>query len=38
VGPIGAGWLYDRAAAAPYAVAAAVMALAALLVGTVRTE
>ncbi len=38
VGPIGAGWLYDRAAAAPYAVAAAVMVLAALLVGTVRTE
>ena len=32
VGPIGAGWLYDRAVGAPYAAAAAVMVLAALLV------
>ena len=38
VGPIGAGWLYDRAAAAPYAVSAAVMVLAALLVRTARTD
>jgi len=38
VGPIGAGWLYDRAAGAPYAAAAAVMALAAVLVATARTE
>ena len=38
VGPIGAGWLYDRAVAAPYAASAAVMVLAALLVGTTRTD
>ena len=38
VGPIGAGWLYDRAVAAPYAASAAVMVLAALLVGTARTD
>jgi MFS transporter, DHA1 family, tetracycline resistance protein len=38
VGPIGAGWLYDRAVGAPYAAAAAVMVLAAVLVGTVRTD
>jgi DHA1 family tetracycline resistance protein-like MFS transporter len=38
VGPIGAGWLYDRAIGAPYAAAAAVMVLAAVLVGTVRTD
>jgi len=38
VGPIGAGWLYDRAVAAPYAVSAVVMVLAALLVGTSRTD
>jgi DHA1 family tetracycline resistance protein-like MFS transporter len=38
VGPIGAGWLYDRAMGAPYAAAAAVMVVAAILVGTVRTE
>jgi len=38
VGPIGAGWLYDRAVAAPYAASAAVMVLTALLVGTTRTD
>jgi DHA1 family tetracycline resistance protein-like MFS transporter len=38
VGPIGAGWLYDRAEALPYAAAGAVMVLAALLVGTSRTD
>jgi len=38
VGPIGAGWLYDRAVGAPYAASAAVMVLAALLVGTARTD
>ena len=38
VGPIGAGWLYDRAVAAPYAVSAVVMVLAAVLVGTSRTD
>ena len=38
VGPIGAGWLYDRAVAAPYAVSAVLMVLAALLVRTARTE
>ena len=38
VGPIGAGWLYDRAVAAPYAASAAAMVLAALLVGTARTD
>jgi DHA1 family tetracycline resistance protein-like MFS transporter len=38
VGPIGAGWLYDRAVGAPYATSAAVMVLAALLVGTARTD
>jgi len=38
VGPIGAGWLYDRAVAAPYGAAAAVMVLAALLVGTARSD
>jgi MFS family permease len=38
VGPIGAGWLYDRAVGAPYAASAVVMVLAALLVGTARTE
>ena len=38
VGPIGAGWLYDRAAGAPYAASAAVMVLAALLVGTLRRD
>ena len=38
VGPIGAGWLYDRTASAPYAAASAAMVLAALLVGTTRSE
>ena len=38
VGPIGAGWLYDRAVGAPYGAAAAVMVLAALLVGTARSD
>jgi DHA1 family tetracycline resistance protein-like MFS transporter len=38
VGPIGAGWLYDRAAAAPYAASAAVMVVTALLVGTARRD
>lgn len=38
VGPIGAGWLYDRAMSAPYAASAAVMVVAALLVGTSRTD
>jgi MFS transporter, DHA1 family, tetracycline resistance protein len=38
VGPIGAGWLYDRAMGAPYAAAAAVMVLAAVLVGTAHTD
>jgi MFS transporter, DHA1 family, tetracycline resistance protein len=37
-GPLGAGWLYDRSMAAPYAAAAAVMVLAAVLVGTARTD
>jgi DHA1 family tetracycline resistance protein-like MFS transporter len=36
VGPIGAGWLFDRAMGAPYAASAAVMVLAAVLVGTAR--
>ena len=38
VGPLGAGWLYDRAMGAPYAAAAAVMVLAAFLVGTSRSD
>jgi MFS transporter, DHA1 family, tetracycline resistance protein len=38
VGPIGAGWLYDRAVGAPYGAAAAVMVLAAFLVGTARGD
>jgi DHA1 family tetracycline resistance protein-like MFS transporter len=38
VGPIGAGWLYDRAVGAPYAAGAAVMVLAAVLVGTSRGD
>ena len=38
VGPIGAGWLYDRSVAAPYAVSAAVMVLAAFLVSTTRSD
>jgi len=38
VGPIGAGWLYDRSLVAPYAASAAVMVLAAVLVGTSRTD
>ena len=38
VGPIGAGWLYDRAMGAPYAASAAVMVLAAALVATARTD
>ena len=38
VGPIGAGWLYDRAVGAPYVASAAVMVLAAVLVGTARTD
>jgi DHA1 family tetracycline resistance protein-like MFS transporter len=38
VGPIGAGWLYDRSVAAPYAAAAAVMVVAAFLVGTSRSD
>ena len=38
VGPIGAGWLYDRSVVAPYAAAAAVMVLAAFLVGTSRGD
>jgi predicted MFS family arabinose efflux permease len=38
VGPIGAGWLYDRSLLAPYAASAAVMVAAALLVGTSRTD
>jgi len=38
VGPIGAGWLYDRATGAPYAAGAALMVVAALLVGTGRTD
>lgn len=37
-GPIGAGWLYDRAIGAPYAASAAVMVVAALLVGTARAD
>ena len=38
VGPIGAGWLYDRSVVAPYAASAAVMVLAAVLVGTSRAD
>ncbi len=38
VGPIGAGWLYDRAVGVPYAASAAVMVLAAVLVGTTHTD
>ena len=38
VGPIGAGWLYDRAVGAPYVASAAVMVLAAVLVGTARAD
>jgi len=38
VGPLGAGWLFDRAMVAPYAVAAVAMLLAAFLVGTSRGE
>jgi DHA1 family tetracycline resistance protein-like MFS transporter len=38
IGPIGAGWLYDRSVGAPYAASAAVMVLAALLVSTARTD
>jgi DHA1 family tetracycline resistance protein-like MFS transporter len=38
VGPIAAGWLYDRAMGAPYAASSVVMVLAALLVGTARTD
>jgi MFS family permease len=38
VGPIGAGWLYDRSVVAPYAASAAVMVLAAFLVGTSRGD
>ena len=38
VGPIGAGWLYDRSVLAPYAAAAAVMVLAAFLVGSSRSD
>jgi DHA1 family tetracycline resistance protein-like MFS transporter len=38
VGPLGAGWLYDRAVGAPYAASAAVMVLAAVLVRTARTD
>ena len=38
VGPLGAGWLFDRAMVAPYAVAAVAMVLAAFLVGTSRGD
>ena len=38
VGPIGAGWLYDQSVVAPYAAAAVVMVLAAVLVGTSRSD
>lgn len=38
VGPLGAGWLFDRAMGAPYAASAAVMVLAAVLVGTTHTD
>jgi DHA1 family tetracycline resistance protein-like MFS transporter len=38
VGPLGAGWLFDRAMGAPYAAAAAAMLVAAFLVGTSRGE
>jgi DHA1 family tetracycline resistance protein-like MFS transporter len=38
VGPIAAGWLYDRGEAVPYAAAAVLMVVAALLVGTAPGE
>ncbi len=38
IGPLGAGWLFDRAMGAPYAASAAVMVVAAVLVGTSRND
>jgi DHA1 family tetracycline resistance protein-like MFS transporter len=38
IGPLGAGWLFDRAMGAPYAAAAAAMVVAAALVGTSRND